>query len=255
MFYVYEWYNKNTGEIFYVGKGTRNRVNHINKRNVLFKMYYTFNPCLNRILKYFENEEDALNFEHDRIIYLKRLNQCSCNLDDGGKGGLKIVWTDEMRKYKSEYNPMKRSEQKLRMSFNNPMKNIETVRKVAKSKSKPVVVGNKYFESVKSAGEYYKVFPTEITKWCKRGYDKYKKPCRYAFEKYKNFILKTTNSKKVIIDDKVFNSVREGSKYLSVWPETLIRCIKQKRLCKGHNVKYDNQQPSVSLNDLRRFND
>ncbi len=38
-FYVYEWYNIETKEIFYVGKGTRNRINHKKRRNKLFKEY------------------------------------------------------------------------------------------------------------------------------------------------------------------------------------------------------------------------
>ena len=35
MYYVYEWYVKETGEIFYVGKGTKNRYK-VKKHNRFF---------------------------------------------------------------------------------------------------------------------------------------------------------------------------------------------------------------------------
>lgn len=64
------------------------------------------------------------------------------------------------------------------------------------------------------------------------------------------YMLKITNSKKVIIDDKVFNSVREGAQYIGVCSETLIRAIKHNRKCKKYIVKYGNQQPSTDLKGL-----
>lgn len=35
MFYVYEWYNTITGQVFYVGKGTKKRYLQTSKRNQL----------------------------------------------------------------------------------------------------------------------------------------------------------------------------------------------------------------------------
>lgn len=241
MFYVYEWFNKNTNEIFYVGKGTKNRYKQIRKRNKLFLEYINNNECDVRIIKYFDNEEEAFNYEHIRICKLKNIGQYDCNLDNGGKGGIKFIWTPEMRKYYSKYNVMKSIKQRERMSKNNPMKNKKISQKVAKAKSRLVIIENKLFSSLKEAGKYYKVFPTEIQYWCKRGYDRNKQPCRYADEKQKEFVLKTTNSKKVIVDDKIFNSVREASNYLGVWSESIIRSIKNNKPCKGHICKYDNQ--------------
>lgn len=241
MFYVYEWFNVKTKEIFYIGKGTKNRYKQTRKRNKLFLDYIQNNNCDVKIIKYFENEDDAFKYEYDKICELKNINQCSCNLDKGGKGGVNFVWTPEMREYYSKYNIMKSQKQKERMSKNNPMKNHEIAKKVAKSKSRPVIIENKYFTSTKEAGEYYNVFSTEIQYWCKRGYDRNKKPCRYADEEQKEFILKKTNSKKIIIDNKKFNSVKEAANYLGVWNETLIRSIKNNKPCKGHICKYDNQ--------------
>ena len=123
MFYVYEWYNVNTNEIFYVGKGIGNRYKQVSKRNQLFKEYYENNECSVRIIKNFELEKDAFAYENKRILELKAQGQCFCNLDNGGTGGVNFIWTDEMREYKSIYNPMKEEEQKQRMRESNPMYN------------------------------------------------------------------------------------------------------------------------------------
>ena len=62
MFYVYEWYNVDTDEVFYVGKGTGNRYKQTSKRNKKFQQYYENHECAVRIVKYFELEEDAFNY-------------------------------------------------------------------------------------------------------------------------------------------------------------------------------------------------
>ena len=67
MFYVYEWYNVNTEEIFYVGKGCGNRYKQVSKRNQLFKTYYENNECAVRIIQYFDLEQDAFDYEKKRI--------------------------------------------------------------------------------------------------------------------------------------------------------------------------------------------
>ena len=241
MFYVYKWFNVETNEVFYIGKGTKNRYKQIQKRNNLFLDYLQKNKCEVEIIEYFDDEQKAFEKEYELICHYKKKGQCKCNLDNGGKGGCNFVWTPEMRDYYSKYNIMKSQKQRERMSKNNPMKNPKIAQIVAKKKTRPVIIENKYFTSIKEAGEYYQVFSTEIQCWCKRGYDRNKKPCRYADEQQKEFVLKATNSKKVIVDDKVFNSVKEAANYLGVWSETLIRNIKNNKPCKGHICKYDNQ--------------
>lgn len=51
-FYIYEWYNKDTKEIFYVGKGCGKRVRQIKGRNKLFLDYISKNNVDHRIIKY-----------------------------------------------------------------------------------------------------------------------------------------------------------------------------------------------------------
>lgn len=74
-FYVYEWFIVETGEIFYVGKGTGNRVTSMKDRNAYFKNIRTKYKCDYRILRYFDNEEDAYNFELERGLELKKSGQ------------------------------------------------------------------------------------------------------------------------------------------------------------------------------------
>ena len=250
-FYVYEWFNKQTNEIFYVGKGCKNRYKQITKRNKLFKNYYQNNECDSRIIKTFDNENDAFKFENDRILKLKSKNQCMCNLDNGGKGGCNFVWTDEMRKYKSEYNPMKNEYQKIRMSLDNPMKNAKIVEKVKSKISKKVVLGVQVYNSLKELAQKYNVCDTAIQYWLKRGYGKNYEPCYYFGDNPKEIVIKTheTSNKPVLINGKLFRNVKKGAEYLGVWSESLIRAIKDNRLCKGYKCEYVNQQPSHTNTD------
>lgn len=244
MFYVYEWYDVETGVVFYVGKGTNNRYLHTKGRNKLFKNYIAKHNCNSRIVKEFEEEHDAFAYEHKRICELKARGECFCNLDDGGTGGVNFVWTGEMRAYQSANNPMKRQDQKQRMSKNNPMKNSSVAERVSAKKMRAVFIKGMYFRSIKSAGEYFGKVPEQIQQWCKRGYDSDKQPCRYADEEQKTPEIKTTNSKKVVIDGVIFPSVRSAAAHFEVCPETIIRAIKSNRTFCGHTCKYDDQQPS-----------
>ena len=244
MFYVYAWYNKETKEIFYVGKGSRNRYKQIRKRNRLFTQYINTHDCDVKIIKYFEDENDAFKYEEKHIKRLKKKGQCTCNLSDGGHGGVNFVWTDEMRAYKSKYNPMKDKKRRKRMSKNNPMKNKEISAMVGEKNKRKVVINHVIYNGVVDAADDLDVCPNTISLWCKRGYDTYGRPCRYYDENYKDYTYKKSSSKHVIVDKICFDSVKSAARYVGVWPESLIRAIKGNRKCKGYVCKYDDQQPS-----------
>lgn len=90
MYYVYEWFIKNTGEIFYVGKGTGNRKDDLRKRNEYFMNIYNKYECENRIVKTFEVEQDAFDYEISLIRERRAENQAKANFHEGGLGG--DVW-------------------------------------------------------------------------------------------------------------------------------------------------------------------
>lgn len=251
MFYVYEWYDLDNDIIFYVGKGCNNRYLHTRKRNNLFKDYYKTHNCSSRIIKEFEDEYSALEYEHTRICELKATGQCFCNLDDGGTGGTQFMWTPEMREYKSKYNPMKSQKQKERMIKNNPMHNLEVAKKNGEKHKKPIIINGKYFTCSADASKAFGVTVASIIRWCKRGYDTFGNPCRYANKEQKPYSRKITCSKPVIIDGITYSSVKEGARAINVCSENLIRAIKNNRKCKGHICQYDNQHPSQRKSDNR----
>lgn len=249
MFYVYEWYNIDTSEIFYVGKGCNERYKQTTKRNKLFQEYYKSNNCDSRIIKYFEKEEDAFKYENERILELKDIGQCLCNLDNGGKGGVNFAWTDEMKEYHSKYNPMKNEKQRKRMSKNNPMKNPDIAKRVGMKKKRKVVVGNEIFDGVVDVAKKYNVNDTAIIYWLDRHYSSDYKICYYYDERDKPFTVSIKNHVQnyipVIVDSKKFNSIKEASKYINVSHSNLSKILKEgKTEIKGHTVRYANQQPS-----------
>lgn len=250
MFYVYEWFVKETNEIFYVGKGCKNRYKEKTRRNKYFKSYLENFNCESRIIKQFDSEKEAFKYENKKIVELKKLNQAKCNLDNGGIGGCNFVWTKEMKEYHSIYNPMKSTKQRKRMSKNNPMKNPLTVKKVVSKKVKPVVLNNVCYSSIKEATEKLGHASNIISKWCKQGYDYNGNPCRYANEAQKQIPSikrthpKVKNYKPVIIDGVKYETLQDGAKAIGVWSENLIKAIKGKRKCKGHTCEYANQHPS-----------
>ena len=243
-FYVYEWYNIDTNEVFYVGKGCKNRYKEIKKRNKKFLEYYENNNVNVKIVKFFDNEDEAFAYEKELTDKYREKNQCKCNLIDGGYGGFSKIWNDETRDYYSKNNVMKRPEQRQRMSENNPMKNLEIAKKVGEKHKRKVIINNKIFNGVVDAAEYFGVHANTIVKWCKRGYDTNHNPCRYFNEIQKEIPTINKNKKACIIDGVYYNSLKEGAESIGGNSSNLIRAIKENRTYKGHKVEYANQQPS-----------
>lgn len=90
MYYVYEWFIKNTGEIFYVGKGTENRKDDLRKRNDYFMNIYNKYECENRIVERFDLEQEAFDYEVQLIEKRRTEGQAKANFHRGGLGG--DVW-------------------------------------------------------------------------------------------------------------------------------------------------------------------
>lgn len=241
MFYVYEWYIKDTNEIFYVGKGSNRRKGQISQRNKLFKEFIKQYQCDNRIIKEFDNEEDAFIYENKRILELKEMGQCKCNLDNGGKGGTHLDWTPEKREYYSKYNIMKSEKQRKRMSENNPMKNKEIAKKVGIKHRKPFYIGNKLYNTLEEASIEYNKTIQCIKYWLEVGHNKselcyYKneKPINYDFNK-NNHICKGT---KIKYDNKIYNSIYQLEKEQNIHHEKISRCLRNGNLLNGKKIEY-----------------
>lgn len=254
-FYIYKWYNTETNEVFYIGKGCKNRSNQTSQRNPIFKDYYNTHSCAVKKIEYFDNEEEALKREQELIFEYKMKDQAIANIDEGGHGGLSFVWTDEMREYKSKYNPMKAQEQRERMSKNNPMKNPEIAKKVGLKTRRPVIINNIEYSGLVEAAEKLNVCTFTIETWCKQGYNTNGQPCRYADESQKEYSedikkygARIKHGKPVIVDGVYYPRVKMGAEAIGVIPESLINAIKANRKCKGHTCSYANQQPSQENN-------
>lgn len=248
MYYVYEWYNKNTGEIFYVGKGTGNRFK-VRKHNNKFNDYIRNNECESRIVKTFKNEESAFSYEFDRILELKSKGQCMCNIRMGGNGGTTKWWTEERRKEYSINNVMKSEWQRKRMSENNPMKNPDVAKKNNEQKKVKICIGDKVYPGIVDVARAYNIAPTAIQYWLERGYSNDLKPCYYYGKPEPEVVLRdnSNNCKPVIVDGVRFRSVKDASKSINVDPSVLIKTLKSNKPCKGHICSYENQQPSQDM--------
>ena len=168
MFYVYEWFIKETGEIIYVGKGCNNRYK-VRKHNRFFNDMIRRFDCESRIIKHFENEQDAFDYEYVRVHELKEIGQCVCNIYEGGTGGVKSWWTDELRKRYSEKNVMKSENQRKRMKDSNPMSNPKIAEKTNGQKRRKVTIGNTTYKSIKEAKEKLGISYSNILTWGKKG--------------------------------------------------------------------------------------
>ena len=178
MYYVYEWFVVETGEVIYVGKGTGRRYK-VRKHNRLFNEMIRRFDCDSRIVKEFETEREAFDFEFVRINEMRQRGQCVCNINNGGYGGSVDWWTDELRKRYSEMNVMKSEAQRKRMSENNPMKDRRIAEKTNSLKRKAVIVGEREYPSVKAACDALNVCSGVIATWCKKGINQSGEQCRY----------------------------------------------------------------------------
>ena len=240
-FYVYEWYNIDTKEVFYVGKGCGKRYTETAHRNQTFLDYINSHNVESRIVIDNLTEEEA--FKQEKIITdnYKKINQCFCNLAEAGYGGCHYVWTDEMREYWSEYNPMKREEQRKRMRENNPMKNKEVAQKNANARKREIFIGDKKFDGVIDAAKYYNRKDSAISNWLAQGRTPDGIHCGYT----DGGTVKRKAGKAVIIDGEYYSSIAEASRAICISASTLRTALREnKHEYKGHTCEYANQQPS-----------
>lgn len=85
-YYVYEWYIKDTGHVFYVGKGRLNRIDEIRNRNKYFLAKYKKYKCMARKIKEGLTNEEACELEKITIKQRKESGEAECNFTYGGDG-------------------------------------------------------------------------------------------------------------------------------------------------------------------------
>lgn len=198
MFYIYEWYIKNTNEIIYVGKGSKKR--YLSKQhNNIFKELIKRFDCESRIIEYFENEQAAYEKEFERINELKEMGQCVCNKNIGGNGGgasrknKMTRWTEIEREKYSKNNVMKSQNQRERMRKNNPMKDKNIALKNGKSHKKPILINDREYEGIVDVMKEYKVYDNAVRYWIKRGYTNQNETIRFKYDNQQPSTMKFNN--------------------------------------------------------------
>lgn len=85
-FYIYEWFDLDNGDVFYVGKGHGDRYKKNKSRNDMFDSYIKTHRCDVRIVEHFDSEDDAFRAENEFIERYKNIGQCQTNIALGGRG-------------------------------------------------------------------------------------------------------------------------------------------------------------------------
>jgi len=151
-FYIYEWYNVDTNEVFYVGKGRLNRYKNIKQRNNYFNNYYNKYNCNVRKVKTEMEENEAFELEIKLIAEYRMINQAQCNLTNGGEGCTFPLgsWNDMFRRLQysniwGNFSIMNNEEDYS--SENLKTKTLEELHKLYENYSDEVD-GNKWFKSL-----------------------------------------------------------------------------------------------------------
>jgi len=101
-FYVYVHCTPN-GDPFYVGKGSGRRAFAFSHRPIKWQNMVKKNDGITiKVLKYFEEENDAFEYEKYLIIKFRKNGYQLVNLSSGGKGPLDYYSSEESRRKKSE---------------------------------------------------------------------------------------------------------------------------------------------------------
>lgn len=240
MYYVYEWYMVETGEVIYVGKGTKNRYK-VRKHNKFFNEMIKRCECSSRIVKEFESEQDAFRYEYERIIELKNKGECVCNIYDGGFGGTTEWWTEEEKERYSRFNVMKSESQRNRMSKNNPMKNKNIAKKVNAKKRIPIMIGNTEYESIQSVCDKYCVSRSTVNGWIINGITSTGELCKYKNAEASAVRIHVNNgqNKRVIYKGMLYESSAELGRALGISQTTASRWARQGRDSHGNSCYYE----------------
>ena len=218
-YYVYEWYIEDTNEIFYVGKGTGNRVTSMKNRNSYFKNIRKKYKCNYRILKYFQNENDAYNYELKIGLELKEIGQAkACYVLGNSKKFIDDSVLEKMKKtaFKKERTPWNKGK-KMSVEY--------------KEKCRKRTLGTKQSEETKKKRSQ-SLKNHIVTKEARE---------KIGLSKMKPIILVNIETK----EEKTYNQISNLAKELNVCQSSLCRPLKSGKIYKNkYIIKYANTEVS-----------
>lgn len=98
-FYVYMFWRKDKNEVFYIGKGTKERyLDKRNNRNQYFKRICEKTETYSTIYKDNLSEEEAFKLEKDLIKEYREKGLAYANFHEGGRGGNVYAYDGDKRK-------------------------------------------------------------------------------------------------------------------------------------------------------------
>lgn len=83
-YYVYVWYYKNSGNVFYVGKGCKYRYRSRKRDNEKLVNIIASNDCDSKLIKDHLSEKEAFDFEKEMIEYYRKKGSPLINIQSGG---------------------------------------------------------------------------------------------------------------------------------------------------------------------------
>jgi len=101
-FYTYVHRRADTGEVFYVGKGKRDRAYVKRHRNNLWHRIVDKCGLVVEIVRYFDVEADAFQHERELIAHYRQSSALLANFTDGGDGASGAKRSEETRRKMSE---------------------------------------------------------------------------------------------------------------------------------------------------------
>lgn len=128
-YYIYAHYRKDTGDVFYIGKGEGNRHKSRQGRNPYWLNIVNAHGYKIEILQHFETEKEAFDAEQSLIADLGRKDLGKgllVNMSDGGEGASGAIRTSEQRLRYSQSTWMRTEAGKASMRGDlNPAKRVD----------------------------------------------------------------------------------------------------------------------------------
>lgn len=140
-YYIYGHYKKDTNELFYIGKGSGNRISFKHSRSQFWNNTVSKHDYYYKIIEDNLSEIESFESEIFYINYFKTLGFKLCNLTVGGEGtsGHSFIPSDEWKNKKSK------SQLGESNSFYNKKHTEESKNKIRISKLGKIPHNKKYF--------------------------------------------------------------------------------------------------------------